>query len=40
MTMAMFLSSRSLELSWGKDKKKKNIYSGIARIVSPAEEIM
>lgn len=36
MSKAMFLSLRSLELSWGKDKNKK---TGIGRTVSLAEEI-
>ena len=45
MSKAMFLSSRSLELSWRKDKKQKqnktkNKKTGTGRTVSLAEEIL
>ena len=38
MSKAMFLSLRSLELRWGKEKKKQK--TGIGRTVSLAEEII
>lgn len=40
MSKAMFLNSRSLELSWGKDRKKKKPKTGTGRTVSLAEEIL